>query len=202
MGTSATVVLENRGAGNLAFTTVSAVNPPAWLSFQETDATPNNGIDADSFEFFADRTGLPDGVEQVTVSINFLDGVTPVSIEIPIRLQVGESTVTTDTVFVLLVDADTLETRFQTDTAVGANFGFAFGSIPPGDYVLVAGTDRDNDDLLGDAGELFGAWPSIELPQVLSLTGGARSDLEFGLQELTTVLGVGQDGARTYRRLR
>ncbi|MBL9079701.1 MAG: S8 family serine peptidase [Planctomycetes bacterium] len=201
--TSLTVVLENRGAGNLVFTNVTATNPPPWLSFLETDATAANGIDFDSFEFQADRTGLPDGVEQVTVDINFLDGATPVSIAVAIRLQVGASTVSTDTAFVLLVDADTLATRFQTDTASGASFGYTFAGVTAGDYVLVAGTDRDNDGLIGDDGELFGAWPGLEQPIVLSLAGGENlSSLDFNLQELATVLAAPAGGRQTYRRLR
>ena len=201
--TSLTVVLENRGAGSLVFQNVTATVAPPWLSFVGTDATAANGIDSDSFEFLADRTGLPNGVEQVVVSINFLNAATPVSVDVAIRLQVGQSTTSTDTCFVLLVDPLTLETKFQTDTAAGASFLFSFGGITPADYILVAGTDRDDDDLLGDAGELFGAWPSLDAPLILDLAGGENvTSLDFSLQELTTVLSAGVPERRTYRRLR
>ncbi|MBL8729947.1 MAG: S8 family serine peptidase [Planctomycetes bacterium] len=200
-GTSATVTLENRGTGNLVFQAATAPAAP-WLSFSSTDATPANGIDDDEFGFFVDRTGLANGVFQTVVTLNFLDGATPVTIDIAIRFQVGASTVSTDTVFVLLVDPITLATRFQADTAAGANFRFSFAGVPVGDYILVAGTDRDDDDLLGDAGELFGAWPNLDAPLILTLTGGENlASLDFGLQELATVQSVAAAGAATYRRL-
>jgi serine protease len=201
-GTSGTVVLENRGAGSLVFQSATAPSAP-WLSFASTDATANNGIDDDSFDFFVDRTGLANGVFQTVVSLNFLDGAAPVSVDIAMRLQVGASTISTDTMFVLLVDPITLATKFQADTAAGNSFQFAFAGVPVGDYILVAGTDRDNDDLLGDAGELFGAWPNLDAPLILTLTGGENlASLDFSLQDLATVQSAPAAGRTTYRRLR
>jgi serine protease len=203
--TSVTIALENRGAGNLAFQSVTASTAVPWLTFLDTDATAANGIDSDSFEFQADRTGLANGVLQAVLTLHYLDVATPVDIDVAVRLQVGASTVSPDTMFVLLVDPLTLQTRFQVDTAAGANFQFSFADIPAGDYILVAGSDRDNDDELGDAGELFGAWPSLEAPQVLTVSGQNQAALDFSLQELATVQSAPNGSASprpTYRRLR
>ena len=86
------------------------------------------------------------------------------------RLQVGSSPASNDTVFIVLVDPETLEARFQVQTTAGSSFQFAMGSITPGTYLLLAGTDRDNDGFIGDPGELFGAWPSLDAPQPVVIT--------------------------------
>ncbi len=202
--TSAMVTLENRGVGNLAFQNATAQPGAPWLSFSATDATAANGIDDDQFGFLADRTGLGNGVLQTVVTLHFLDGATPVNIDIAMRLQVGASTTNGETMFVLLVEpVPPFETKFQAETSVLANFQFSFAGVAIGDYLLVAGTDRNNDDQLGDAGELFGAWPSLDTLQTLSLTGGENlSALDFSLQELATVQSAPAPQSGTFRRLR
>lgn len=206
-GTSTTalsVVLENRGAGNLVQD--SEVSSPAapWLAGNLVDATSGNGIDFDRLDLTVDRTGLANGVYQTTLTLNYLNGATPVSVDIQIRLQVGASSTTTDTIFVLLLDPATFETRYQTSTASGSSFAFAFSGVAAGDYLLVAGTDRDNDDFLGDAGELFGAWPDLDDPRAITVVSGVNStDLEFGMQDLVTVTSAsaGSVRGREIRRL-
>lgn len=207
-GTSTTalsVVLENRGAGNLVQD--SEVFSPAapWLAGNLVDAASGNGLDFDRLDLTVDRTGLANGVYQTTLTLNYLNGSTPVSVDIQIRMQVGASSTTTDTIFVLLLDPATFETRYQTSTASGSSFAFAFSGVAAGDYLLVAGTDRDNDDFLGDAGELFGAWPDLDDPRAITVVRGVNStDLEFGMQDLVTVTSASAGGVRgrEIRRLR
>ena len=105
----------------------------------------------------------------------------------------------------LLVDPMTLDTRYQQQTNLGGNFAFAMSNVAPGEYLLVAGTDRNNDDVLGDAGELFGAYPSLDTPQIVTIVAGQNvGNLDFSLQELATVqtLGGSASSPRTFRRLR
>jgi len=197
------VTLSNNGTGDLTFVDGFANPPAAWFSADVFEVTANNNINGDQLELMADRTGLANGVYRTTVTLNYTDGVETFSAEIAVRLQVGASTVTSDTVFVLLIDPETFETRYQVQTELGANFAFSIGEVESGIYLLVAGTDRDNDDVLGDEGELFGAYPSIDTPQpVVVLEGQSAGDLSFGLQELATVQTLGgSNSARTYRRL-
>ena len=199
-GTSTTalsVVLENRGAGNLVGSS-AALSPAApWLALGSADVTAGNGIDDDRIDLAVDRTGLADGVYQTTLTLTYLNGSTPVSVDIQIRIQVGASSTTSDTIFVLLLDPATFETRYQTSTASGSSFAFAFSGVAAGDYLLVAGTDRDNDDFLGDAGELFGAWPDLDDPRAITIVRGVNStDLEFGMQDLVTVTSASAGGVR------
>ena len=202
-GTTTTITLENRGGSSLVENSES-LNPAApWLGGQLADVTASNGIDLDQLTLTVDRTGLPDGVYQTTLTLEYLDGPTSVTIDIGVRMQVGASTTANDTVFILLVDPLTLDTKYQTQTDNLASFTYSLGGLSIGDYILVAGTDRDNDDFLGDEGELFGAWPNLDSPLVITLASGENvSGLEFGLVETSTVLSTGGTPRPTYRRLR
>ncbi len=200
--TTATVTLENRGSSNLVFSSFSFQPAAPWFSGLLSDAVASNGIDLDSLAITVDRAGLANGVQQTRLTLNYLDGVTPVTVEVELRLQIGQSPASADTVFVLLVDPVTLEARFQTSTADANGFAFAMAAVAAGDYLLVAGTDRDNDGLIGDAGELFGAWPNLDDVLPVTVAGGVNNvDLEFGMQDLATVQSAGGAGARTFRRM-
>ena len=59
------------------------------------------------------------------------------------------------TIFVILVDGDGT-TVAETDTTASSDFRFTIQPVRPGTYTLVAGTDRDDDGRIGDAGELVG----------------------------------------------
>ena len=196
------ITIENRGTGNLAFNTSSIAPAAPWLTGTISDATPSNGLDDDRLELVVDRTGLANDVYATVVTLEYLDGSTPVQLDIQVRMQVGSSSAVTDTIFVLLVDPLTLESRFQTSTAAGSSFNFSFAQVPAGDYLLVAGTDRDNDDFLGDDGEIFGAWPDLDDPLPITVAGGSnQQNLDFSMQDLVTVQSTGTAG-RTFRRLR
>ena len=192
--TQVSVGLENRGIGNLVLNGAPSLQPAApWFASNLVDATAGNGIDFDRLDITVNRTGLANGVYQTRVTLNYLAGATPFSISIDVRLQVGASPTSADTIFVLLLDPLTLEAKFQASTTAGNSFRFAMGSVAPGTYLLVAGTDRDNDGLLGDAGELFGAWPSLDDPQAITIAAGNNTTgLDFGMQELATMMSVGQ----------
>jgi len=206
--TELSVRIENRGTGDLVLDGGFATPPVSWLSAEVFDVTANDGIDGDELRLSVDRTGLPNGVEQTTITLNYLAGGQLLSVDVAVRLQVGQSTVTSDTVFVLLVDPVTFETKYQTETSVGQGFSFAMQGVVDGTYLLVAGTDRDNDDFLGDAGELFGAFPSLDQPIPVQIVGGrAATNLSFALQETVTVTSFGlgdepaDDAAPRFRRL-
>jgi serine protease len=198
-----TVLLENRGSGNLVFNGISYSPAAPWLSESLSDQIPSNGIVEDELVFTVDRTLLPDDVYQTRATLTFLDGATPVLVDVEVRMQVGASGTLGDTMFVLLVDPITLETRYQTSTDAGDGFDFTMGTIAPGDYLLVAGTDRDDDGFLGDDGELFGAWPDLDDVLEITLAAGENaSGLEFSMQELVSVTAAAAQPARTFRRLR
>lgn len=198
------VSLSNAGTGNLQFVSVIADPAAVWLEGQVFDDAANN-IDADRLQLTVNRLLVPRGVAQTTLTLRYTDGAATFVVDLIVRLQVGASTVSADTVFVLLVDPVTLESAYQAQTDLDGNFAFSMFGVEPGEYLLVAGTDRNNDDVLGDAGELFGAYPNIDSPLAVSVLEGENpSGLDFSLQELATVqsLGLPKAEGRTFRRLR
>jgi serine protease len=201
--TQITVAIANRGTGSLTFTGAVADPDVPWLQGDVSDATPANGLDIDSLALAIDRTGLPNGSLQTVITLSYLDGSTPLTIDIPVRVQVGAPTLPSDEVIVLLVDPASQETRAQTTTSRDANFGFALTGVAAGSYLLVAGTDRDDDGLLGDAGELFGIWPSIDSPRPIEVAANSSlTNLEFSTQNNVTVQSAGRAASWSFRRLR
>ncbi|MBK8976377.1 MAG: S8 family serine peptidase [Planctomycetes bacterium] len=185
--TQDTIALSNAGAGALTFVSASVDPAAPWLQGGAIAATGGN-ISHDRFALQADRTGLPDGVGQTRLTLAFTDGVQQLTAEIDVRVQVGGDRQSQDTVFVLLVDADSFATEAQVETDASIDFQYAFGSAPPGTYLLVAGTDRDGDDELGDEGELFGVFPSLDTPLLLEVTAGETiGNLDFALRELIVI---------------
>lgn len=67
-------------------------------------------------------------------------------------MEVGSPAGSQDDVFVLVVDADTLANMGQAQTNAAQTYSFALPEVVPGAYLLVAGTDRDNDGFIGDEG--------------------------------------------------
>ncbi|HPG30039.1 MAG TPA: S8 family serine peptidase, partial [bacterium] len=67
----------------------------------------------------------------------------------------------TDEVFVLILDPDdNFKTVRETSTNYFKNFEYSLSNIPAGRYYLAAGTDKNNNNSLGDiAGEYIGFYP-------------------------------------------
>jgi serine protease len=193
--TTARVDLANRGAGTLTFDTYSFTPAAPWLA-GVLDPSPGTNISDRGVDFRVDRTGLPNGVLQTRLVLGFRDEQNqPVEVAIDLRMRVGPPPANQDDVFVLLVDADTLATRYQAQTNAAAGFRFTLPELAAGRYLLVAGTDRNNNDFLGDDGEAFGAWPSLDAPLAVPIAQGQRlQNMDFAIEELVVIQQV--SGAR------
>jgi len=187
-GTQLTLRLENRGTGFLTFVDATEATPSPWLDGTVISAAPGGNISDDRIDVVVDRSGLPAGVYSTRVTLEYSDGTNPFTTVVEVRMQVGTSGVLGDEIFVLLVDANSFETLYQVQTNALASFAYAFDGVDPGTYILVAGSDRDNDDLLGDPGELFGAWPNLDTRLSIQVTdAGALTGLDFALRELVVI---------------
>ncbi|MEM8712426.1 MAG: hypothetical protein AAGG01_15850, partial [Planctomycetota bacterium] len=90
-------------------------------------------------------------------------------------------------VFVLAVDvnADPPETRAQFVLNTGGSLDYRLRELEAGGYVIVAGTDEDNDGFICDEGEpLCGLYPSLGLATLVTLgETGEISGLDFPLEQ-------------------
>ena len=124
------------------------------------DSVDGSGLG--SYRAIVNRSSLADGL--YTGTIHFTSDHN--SVDVGVIMQVGDPALAQPNAghqYVLLVDPDTDETvaALEVDPSNG-DYDFDFGEGPPGDYLLIAGTDLDNDRFICDAGEACGAFPTTE----------------------------------------
>ncbi|HET6163617.1 MAG TPA: S8 family serine peptidase [Planctomycetota bacterium] len=127
----------------------------------------------------SDRTGLANGDYQIRVDVTTNGGTGSFLVDLT---QTASSTPTdVGTVKIQLLASDGT-TVVATTTASPANgYAYAFPLVPPGKYFLQAGVDGDDDGVLHEGGELFGAYPrgGGTGKQLLELDHLTRFEIDF-----------------------
>jgi serine protease len=148
-------------AGTTVSVSVSTADGADWLSL-EPPADPR-GIG--EYRVRVDRAAMPRQTSaRGTVTVRSSNpGVTPLEIEVVALTEpAGAFAADAGTLYVQLVglgdSTASREQRLQTG-ADGGPYRFRFEAVPPGEYLLLAGTDRDYDFFVNDPGEAFGAYP-------------------------------------------
>lgn len=165
------VTARNAGVDTLS---VTGVTPSAsWMTVD-----PTSGGEG-SYTVSVNRNGLADGVYSGTISVVSNGGTVTVSV----RMSVGQQEATggeIGTVYVLLVDPEDFVVAAQEQPTAANGYTFNFTYVQPGEYVLFAGTDMDNDGFIDDKGEGLGAYPTVLDPAVIELFQN-RSELAFNV---------------------
>jgi serine protease len=173
----ATVTLSKRGDAPL---TVALVPPAApWLS--ATLSTPTGG-GFGTYTISVNRTGLAGGSYAGVVRFTRSDGLSDV--EVPVSMRVGADAAgpgDAGYLYVLLIDSGGIpRAQIQGSGSGGGLYPFTFTGVPAGDYLVVAGTDSDDDGAICDDGEVCGAWPTLGLPTPVHVQGNTPG-LDFGV---------------------
>lgn len=84
-------------------------------------------------------------------------------------------------VTVRLVSAPGGALEFSATTTEAEGLRWTIEGVPAGTYRLLAGTDRDFDGAIDDAGEVAGAWADGEGGDVLTVGEGDPPDLDFAI---------------------
>ena len=183
--TSADVTVSNVGGGTLIVSDV--VSSKSWIS-----VSPSSGGEG-SYEITVDRSGLANGVYSGSVTFVSNDGNATVTV----RMTVGSVTATggnVGTVYVLLVDPQTLEAYAQDETDASEDYAFSFEEVYAGEYRLYAGSDLNDDGYIDDAGEAFGGYPVVSQTEVLDVAadlGGLSFSVNYQINvQKATVLGL------------
>ncbi len=196
--TQATLLLRNAGSG--ALTVTGATSSESWLTITPSVALPAP-VPVD-LVLTADRSGLAPGGSysaNVTVTSSAGSRIVPVALQVPLAGGGGGGDVGQS--YVLLVDPATNGTVAQATSRVADGYPIAFaGTVPPGVYILVAGTDRDNDGIIGDGGEAFGAYPTATEAAPLELQPGATVTVGLPVIEEVGIVAEGTGFSRTPRR--
>lgn len=125
----------------------------------------------------ADRTGLDPG--EYNATITFASDKN--TVEIPVFMQVADiADSAAGALYVQLKDPNSFETIYQkTVYPEGGIYRFRFDGVAVGRYRIFAGTNLDNDTLIGDDGEIIGAYLSLSEPVTLQLDRNLDG-LDFG----------------------
>ena len=180
----------NGGSGELTVTSVT--DDATWLTIT------SNAVDTTSqlgrYQLAVDRSGLAAGIYTANITINSSAN----TITLPVILQVaGQGAKTAPDAgyhYILLIDADTnAALAQQAGNAVNGMYHFQFDNVlfsGTQRYQIIAGTDRDNDGFVCDAGEACGAYLSRDQPKIITAsdthTGlNFTSGFSIGLQSLS-----------------
>ncbi len=167
-----------------------------WLTSATLAGGAGTGISHTRIDMTANPAGLANGKYQATVTITpQTAGVN--SVVIQVTLTIGATAGGSNEIFVVVADSVTIANKGQAQTNAGSNYAYSIANVPVGSYLLVAGTDRDNDGYIGDEGELFGIWPSNDSPLILAVSAaGTFTGLNFTLQGQAVQQGVGGGGTK------
>jgi serine protease len=182
--------ITNIGRGTLTVTKVAVTAP--WA------VTPGAvGTNAVTLN----RTGLSDGVHVGTVSVTTNGG----TVAATLRAVSGAATVVGGDVgplYVLLVDPSDSSAKAQAVATAANGYAYTIRGVVPGKYQVVAGTDVDDNGIINDEGEAFGAYPLLSNPQILDVTESA-SDVSFPARfqfNVTTARAGARAGGVKYHR--
>ncbi|MCD8521662.1 MAG: S8 family serine peptidase [Saccharospirillaceae bacterium] len=180
-GSSLSFTLSN--AGDLQPALLSVSEDADWLSITAA-SIDDKGLG--SYSASVDRSGLSDGYYNATITVS--DGSHNLSI--PVYMQNG--TVSSNSMtqqYVLLEDSDCVAEQCVVKSIAALSDGrFSFSGVAAGRYRLLAGSDIDVDNVICQAGETCGAYPSLGAEQIIELSAD-RSGVNF-LINLNSNLGA------------
>ena len=199
VGTVAEIVASNAGGGTL--TVSSVTDTESWLTVTASSVDANG---LGEYTVTVNRTGLPVGSYSGTIIFNSDGGVK----QIPVLMDVGTATSepSAGEQYVLLTDPVTGDTLAQVEVlAEGASVPYLFEGVPPGEYILISGTDLNNDQFICDPAEACGAYPveSAPVPIVVGDDGVAGLDFLVAYRSgVPTAASAKSGDAKKVRRLR
>jgi len=165
--------------GSITISKVEAAVVARWLTIEKV------GEDATKVQYrlSVSRSGLVGGTYGVVIRVTGGNGVT---LDIPVSMRVASTAADIFAVptYVLVYDTaarKTLASRIATLTGT-TSIDFDISGVEPtkGRYLLVAGSDSDNDLFICEVGDLCNAWPLS--PQLVGIPGDRDS-----IEKLLTV---------------
>jgi len=112
------------------------------------------------------------------------------TVNVRVVWQVGDSASSGDVgqQYVLLINPDTMTTLQQ--VTVSANQGrypYRFNNVAKGHYLIISGSDNNNNGTICDLGESCGAYLTLDRPNPIQLNNNLR-DINFDLNYNTSFL--------------
>lgn len=193
--TTQTLVLGNAGTEALDVTAVQVTPASAWLTV--TPPAAANGLG--TYTVTVNRGTLAPGAYNTT--IRFVSTANTVTVPVVLQVTAGGGTGPSPNLgelYIQLVNPETLVGVAQVRArATNGVYNFNFANVAAGTYILVAGSDPDNDDTICDIGEACGAYLTLDDPARVTITGD-RSGLNFTASFVTS---IGANGVGTWNPL-
>ena len=150
-----------------------------WISVKPGSGSNDRGLG--TYEVTVDTTGLDEGSFVGTVHAETNTDVTAkVSISLKVTGLEARGDEDAGLKYVQLRDASGYDLVQQ--TAINAEDGryvYRFEDVAPGEYVVIAGTDNDNDGFICDAGEACGAYPTLDRIERFTVGAGETVRRDF-----------------------
>ncbi len=195
------------GVTELVLTAANAGNAAEALSLvsvrtETDDGAPWLSVSAETvdasglgtYRVRVDRTGLVGPAVlsgRVVIDSSENDLVVPVSLDVPAPVIDANA----GPLQVLLLDPQTSETAHSIRVeATNGAYTYRFDAVPPGNFNVFAGSDRDLDGRICDAGEACGALGDLATPSPVA-TNLNRTGIDF---DVSLRYGPGADGATGY----
>jgi serine protease len=140
-----------------------------WLIIAE-DNVDTDGLG--TYTVIVDRNQLTPGTYSATITVD-AGSSTVNDFEVPVSMQVVTPIVGGNAGFhyVLLVDSETFVIKARDNVPFSpGGYAYSFNNVPAGTYQIFAGTDSNNDFFLGDPGEAFGAYLTLDQPVPITIS--------------------------------
>ena len=183
--TAETLRVENGGEPVTGVTVTS--NQP-WLTVSPA-AVDTDGIG--EYTVTVDRSGLADGIYSDVITVDAQvagSGADVDDVFVSVSMKQDSSPVPGGNAgfhYILLLDAATREVvATQAVAHTADDYAFRFEDVAAGTYLIIAGTDSDNDLAIGDRGEAYGTYLTVGQPAELAVNdnvGGLDFETVFDL---------------------
>lgn len=182
--TTQTLALSNNGSEALNVTAVEVTPAGGWLSV--TPPAAANGLG--TYTVTVNRGALTPGA--YNGSIRFVSSANTVTVPVVLQVTAGGGTGPSPNLgemYILLVDPDTMTGVAQVRARASAGaYSFQFTNVAAGTYLVVAGSDSDNNDSICDVGEACGAYLTLDDPVRVTVNAN-RSGLDFPASYVTSI---------------
>ncbi|MGI9302348.1 MAG: S8 family serine peptidase [Gammaproteobacteria bacterium] len=161
------LTLANGGAGAIAIQSI--VESADWLTVTPTAVDAVTGLG--TYNITVDRAGLVDSGYNTQLVVNAGSGG-PLNIPVIMQVNTGRLSDAADTgaQIVLLLDTATGQAVYR-EPAVknGRSYTYSFTGVAPGNYLVQATSDLDNDAAVCDPGEACGGFPTVSGLQAITV---------------------------------
>ncbi len=158
--TTAILTLSASGSGSITLTDIFVSTDAHWLRVTPSDVDSHN---LGTYRVTVDRSGLASGTVYAQIFCTTTTSAGLRTVLIPVSLQLNpsvENQKSSGYYYVILQDENSWDNiQIQSGPLINGQYHYAFervkGNTP---YTIYAGTDFDNDGLIGNSGEFFGIY--------------------------------------------